>query len=241
MQRLRGTVGAALNAPRLRRENEYNARGRQAVSDTEAFERMAGYYDKDAMNPKMFQRNAVMQATGQTIPIPPKASEIIQEQVGGNRQALESIEPQTPGMEVYRKDMEMNPDLFDVIMNAQIPGDPDEQVGGMRAEDYIRRMVMNLAARESSGGKNLSGDSGNAFGPYHINQLYRKDITPDEAMDFEKATEYVLKEINRNRKSGKNYDQWLRSWNSKSGYVNDAPRYDVEMPRMATSSAFTRK
>jgi len=205
------------------------------------------------------------------IPIPPKETELyrqqIQPQMQQQQQALQPIEPATPGIEQYRKDMNINPELFDAIMRAEIPVDPNEQVGGMNAQEYIRRLVMNLAARESSGGRNLYGDhtvigykdeekkqpiydynDPNSFGAYHINKLYRGDvpgqsnpISIEDSMDFDKATAYVIKEIMRNKeKKGQSYDQLIKSWNSKSGYVNNGPKYDVDMPRMATASAFLR-
>lgn len=199
-------------------------------------------------------------------PIPPKRAELEQQVLGAQTQqgamltsmpvepqatpvqgqTLQPIQPVTPGIEQYQSDYPMNPELYDAVMRADIPvDDPNEQVGGMNVVDYIRRLVMNQGARESSGGTNLYGDTHLAnpsYGPYHIRAEWRTPhISKEDAMDFDKATKYIIDEILRNKKAGKNYDQWLKSWNENSGYRgNPGPKYDVDIPRQATASAFKR-
>ena len=140
--------------------------------------------------------------------------------------------PGHPGFSNQTRNIE--PGLFDAI-------------SGSDTTDFIKRLMFALGAGESSGGYNLTGDSGNAYGPFHINQLYRGDvpgqrnpISVEDSMNPETAVEYLLAEILRNQEAGSEDKDLLSSWNSKSGYVNNGPRYNEELPLMATTSAFLR-
>ena len=140
--------------------------------------------------------------------------------------------PNHPGFSNQTRNIE--PNLFDAI-------------SGSDTTDKIKRLMFALGASESSGGYNLTGDSGNAHGPYHINQLYRGDvpgqrnpISIEDSMNQESGTRYLLEEILRNQDAGSPFKDLLSSWNSKSGYVNSGPRYNEELPLMATTSAFLK-
>jgi hypothetical protein len=135
------------------------------------------------------------------------------------------------------------PELYDIIMGLQnVPN--EKEIYDIPEDQYIRSLMLELAHGESSGGRNLSGDNGASRGPYHIQ---RKDISPQDAMDFQKSSEYLLNEIKKNRARGKDPNEWLRSWNYWSGYADPglpgygAPKYDDDLIREATTSSFLRR
>jgi hypothetical protein len=115
----------------------------------------------------------------------------------------------------------MEPALYDAIN--KVNATPEE-----------KRMLFALATQESGRGYQLSGDSGKSRGAYHINKDYRKNVSDEQAMDPTWSTNYVLEEMRRNMKKGSPLSGSLKSWNSKS--VN--PRYDKDIPEMATTSSF---
>jgi hypothetical protein len=124
----------------------------------------------------------------------------------------------------------IEPKLWDAITTATPSSDPN-------MNDYMKRLALALATQESSGGYKLSGDNGKSNGPYHIQ---RANVTKEQAMDPVWATNYLYKEMNRNLKSGMSKEQIINSWNSLSGIVNKGPRYNVDLPQMATTSTFLK-
>lgn len=127
------------------------------------------------------------------------------------------------------RNQQIEPQLFDAITTASPTGD-------LALNDYMKRMALGLGTQESSGGYNTSGDNGNSSGPYHISQIYRPEVTKEQAMDPKWATNYVFQEMLRNMKRGSSKEASLKSWNSKSV----SPRYDTDIPQMATTSSFYR-
>lgn len=115
-----------------------------------------------------------------------------------------------------------------------------DAIHGSDASIPEKEMLFALGNQESEGGYNTTGDSGFSHGPYHIHEKYRKNITPEQARDPKYATRYVLDEMRRNMKRGLPLSTSLISWNSKSGRVNAGPKYDVDLPQMATTSSFWR-
>ncbi len=125
------------------------------------------------------------------------------------------------------RNMQIEPSLYDAIH-------------GANATTPEKEMLFSLGSQESGGGYTTEGDSGKSHGPYHISEIYRKNITPDQARDPVYATSYVLNEMRRNMSKGIPLATSLKSWNSKSGYVNNGPKYDSDIPQMATTSSFRR-
>ncbi len=129
------------------------------------------------------------------------------------------------------KTYDMEPNLYDAL--------------ALIKDDLKRLYLSALAGQESFGGRRLEGDYNKqtgeyeSFGAYHI-QPSQREVTKEQAMDPKWSTQYALDELEKYLKLGLTLPQALRKWNSKSGYINEGPRYDVELPAMATTSSFLK-
>ena len=145
---------------------------------------------------------------------------------------VDPIQPQNIPSNYYtNRNQAIEPKLFDAIMTASPTGD-------LQLNDYMKRMALALSTQESSGGHILEGDSGKSNGPYHIQ---RASIPVADRYDPVKSTNLVFQEMLRNMlKNGVPKERSLRTWNYNSGYGNNGPKYNVDIPQMATTSTFYR-
>jgi hypothetical protein len=134
------------------------------------------------------------------------------------------------------------PEWFDSIINS-------------KGTDFQKRLALALLTQESSGGVNLSGDSGGSFGGYHIqpgnsplvrDQIkdFGKIITAEEANDPKKATEFLMWFLDKmQNKYGFTEDQLLKGNKKVSGWNTGStnPDYGKDLPQMATTSSFFRR
>lgn len=126
--------------------------------------------------------------------------------------------------------------------NRQAPLEPSfyDAVNTATASPEEKRMLMALGTQESQRGYVTTGDSGKSKGVYHINLEQRPNITETQALDPVWSTNYALTEMRRNMSKGTPLSGSLKSWNPLSGYVNKGPKYDKDIPEMATTSSFWR-
>lgn len=145
---------------------------------------------------------------------------------------IEPISPQNIPQTYYtNRNAKIEPKLWDAIMESSPTGD-------IKQNDAMKRMALALNTQESSGGYNLVGDEGKSRGPYHIQ---RENVTTEQAMDPKYSTKLVMDEMLRNMNVNKvPLARSLRTWNWWSGYKNKGPRYNVDIPQMATTSSFYR-
>ena len=167
------------------------------------------------------------------------------------------IGPGTPNRnELYPKlrarEAVIQPKTFDAIIKG--PG-----------TDYDKRMKLALAYQESTGGLKPEGDKDEygvpqSFGDYHIQPMNAPPVegydkpTEAQARDSEWASKYLSDFLDYNE-LGVTPERRMLRWNSNSGYQkdkklrrkdgtlyekNEGPRYDVDIPRAATMSAFIR-
>ena len=148
------------------------------------------------------------------------------------------VGPETPKWsELYsklqKKEAVIQPSIFDAII---------KHVKG----NLKQRLAFATVFQESTGGLNLIGDEGKSFGPAHIQPGNAppvpgfKQPTKEEAMDPEWTAKYLNAFMDYNE-LGVAPERVMRRWNFKSGYENKGPKYDVDIPRFATMSAFVRK
>ena len=142
--------------------------------------------------------------------------------------------PKTPY--TYRTS-KIEPKLYDAINEASPTGD-------IELNDYMKKMAMALATQESTGGYTTEGDfdketnTYKSHGPYHIQ---RANVPVQDRYDVKKSTDLVFKEMIRNMLVNKvPKERSLRTWNWHSGYKNNGPKYNVDIPQMATTSSFLR-
>jgi hypothetical protein len=228
---------------------------------------MGQFNQNQEMNMNIIKENAQkMQAYEQAVkgrPIPQQmqqAAPMPQGNTQGATSFADIITPKNPQFTDRYSNNTYNivPELFDAIMKANIPVEQDEQAYGMPMSDYMRRLALSLGAGESTGGRNLRGDTNlpeaeQAYGGFHIRPGARKDISIDEAMDFDKAAQYVIDEMMYNKNKGVEPKQFLRggqgnkNWNYWSGYAGEGEpgyggmTYDDDLVRNATTSSFLRK
>lgn len=160
-------------------------------------------------------------------------------------QGIQRVEPVTPQdipkTKYTNRNAKIEPKLWDAIMQASPSGD-------VPLNDYMKRMALALATQESGGGYNLLGDSGKSMGPYHIQ---RASVPVADRYDPKASTQLVFAEMLRNiLKNGVPKEKSLRTWNWNSGYVPSwitqtgapqyGPKYNVDIPQMATTSSFYR-
>lgn len=148
------------------------------------------------------------------------------------------VGPETPKWsELYPKlqikEAVIQPSVFDAIT---------KYVKG----DLKKRLALATVYQESTGGLNLIGDDGKSFGPAHIQPGNAPSVpgfkqpTKEEAMDPEWTAKYLNAFMDYNE-LGVTPEKVMRRWNFNSGYTNKGPKYDIDIPRFATMSAFIRK
>lgn len=145
----------------------------------------------------------------------------------------------------------IQPEVYDAIMK-NIP------------DDYKRRLALSTVYQESTGGLSPFGDhdkAGNprSFGPAHMQPGNAPPVpggrkpTREEALDPEYTAKFLNDFMNYNELGMQDHGL-MRRWNYNSGYqgdlglkdekgnpmVNGGPRYDEDIPRAATMSAFIR-
>ncbi len=111
-----------------------------------------------------------------------------------------------------------------------------EEIGKRNEPEWKKRNAYALAAQESSGGTALTGDAGESFGAYHIQPKWHP-ISKEDAMNNAKSTDYLMNWMQKRYDRGVPSYKILKAWNPKSV----SPNYEVDLPQMATMSAFYRK
>jgi hypothetical protein len=215
-------------------------------------------YEKTTTLPDGSIRTMFVSPTPTASPTPTKKP-IIPEVLGASNDRVEPypVGPGTPPRsELYPRlqteNQNITPELYDATMKNI-------------SDDYKRRLALALFSQESSGGKSLYGDfdennNPRAFGPAHIQPGNAPPVpgyfqpTKEQAMDPNWVTKYLNDYMNYNELQTPK-EGLMRRWNYNSGYqgdlklvdkkgnklVNSGPRYDVDIPRAATMSAFIKK
>jgi|WetSurMetagenome_2_1015567.scaffolds.fasta_scaffold01987_20 hypothetical protein len=143
---------------------------------------------------------------------------------------VDPITPQNiPSTYYTNRNSKIEPKLWDAINTASPTGD-------LQLNDFMKRMALALATQESGGGYTLEGDNGKSMGPYHIQ---RESVPVADRYNPDTSTKLVFQEMIRNMlKNGVPKEKSLRTWNWNSGYGNNGPKYNVDIPQMATTSSF---
>lgn len=150
------------------------------------------------------------------------------------RNRFDPEEPQNiPKTWYTNRTVEVDPEMFDEIESS-----------GM--SETNKRYAMALGTQESGAGKNLVGDNGKSFGLFHIQPGNEPrvpgygPVTKEQALNKKFSVQFLKDFIDQQSKKVATPSAVLRRWNPNSGYINNGPKYDKDIPEMATTSSFIR-
>lgn len=150
------------------------------------------------------------------------------------RNRFDPVEPQNIQKTWFtNRTVEIDPEVFDEIESS-----------GM--SETNKRYAFALITQESGGGKNLVGDNGKSYGPFHIQPGNEPGVpgygpvTKEQALNTKFSVQFLKDFIDQQSKKVATPSAVLRRWNPNSGYINNGPKYDKDIPEMATTSSFIR-